>query len=61
MTWLVGQFLEGWGSFTNLGEETWGTPSLYTDGTETDIFLLFVANNNGRKILAISSTRVNSV
>ncbi|KAJ7184623.1 PLC-like phosphodiesterase [Mycena filopes] len=49
----------GWGTFQNLGGETWGTPSLYTDGSETDIFLLFPANNNGRKILGMTTTRVN--
>ncbi|KAJ7041899.1 PLC-like phosphodiesterase [Mycena alexandri] len=49
----------GWGTFQNLGGETWGTPSLYTDGSDTDIYLLFPANNNGRKILGMTTTRVN--
>ncbi|KAJ7180338.1 PLC-like phosphodiesterase [Mycena crocata] len=49
----------GWGSFTNLGELTWGTPSLYTVGTATELYLLFPANNNGRTILEISTTAVN--
>jgi hypothetical protein len=51
--------LVGWSTASNLGELSWGTPSVYTIGTASQIYLLFPANNSGRKILEITSTAVN--
>ncbi|KAJ7485246.1 PLC-like phosphodiesterase [Mycena galericulata] len=47
----------GWGPSYNLGGQSWGTPALYTLGSQ--IYILFPANNSGRKVLAMSATAVN--
>ncbi|KAJ6598826.1 hypothetical protein DFH09DRAFT_1356022 [Mycena vulgaris] len=49
----------GWGPDNSVGELSWGTPSLYTVGTATQLYLMFAPNNNGRTILEITATAIN--
>jgi 1-phosphatidylinositol phosphodiesterase len=49
----------GWSPPYDLGGAplSWGTPALYTLGSQ--IYILFPANNSGRKVLAMTATQVN--